>query len=281
MSVHVTSWVWRHSAAQGNTRLVALAIADHSDDDGLSWPSQQKLAQKCLVSVSTVGRSVRELIELGELRVESGASVGRPNRYVMTMQTTGVRQNDRPSPEGGYVTADVGGYVTGDVPGTSLLTDRTVREPSETTVSKTSRASGAQLQLVDENRHVIAKRPVAPSPLDVMPEAARAMLDRLTAGAQSAVARGVNAWDLALQVELAYDALVESDGMSAASAFVVAYAALASGRELTRTEALRVQHVVFRFGRVGVDAVLEAVAQVPDDLGQYALRVAQRKHASA
>jgi hypothetical protein len=33
------TWVWQHSRADGNVRLVLLAIADSANDDGLdAWP---------------------------------------------------------------------------------------------------------------------------------------------------------------------------------------------------------------------------------------------------
>jgi hypothetical protein len=84
------SWVWEHSRAEGTARLVLLAIADHAGHDGRdAYPSQEKIAAKCKVSVRTVRRALDELESLGELGVErykgraaAGASGGRPtHRY--------------------------------------------------------------------------------------------------------------------------------------------------------------------------------------------------------
>jgi len=93
MSVEATTWVWKHSATRGNNRLVLLAIADWADDDGgNAWPSVRKLAEKCLLSESTVHRIIRELSEAGQLEVErhqgGGVDLGphhRPNRYRVVM----------------------------------------------------------------------------------------------------------------------------------------------------------------------------------------------------
>lgn len=137
MSVKITSWVYENSAAGGTTLLVALALADNANDDGECWPGQQYVATKARCSVRTVARSLLELIELGELVVESGQSSGTINRYRFTMQSLGVRQNDAPHAEG-YDTGVLPGYDTGVLPGKTLLSYRTVSEPSVRTVTKDS-----------------------------------------------------------------------------------------------------------------------------------------------
>lgn len=85
------AWVWHRSQAKGMTRLVALAIADHASDDGTNaWPSIARLAQMCACSPTTVRRSIRELVDLGELTVERQGGGPRdmrddrrPNRYTI------------------------------------------------------------------------------------------------------------------------------------------------------------------------------------------------------
>lgn len=69
MSVSIMADVWKYSQAEGNARLVLLAIADRANDDGECWPGQKNLAEKCRVSERTVKRCVKELGELGELVV--------------------------------------------------------------------------------------------------------------------------------------------------------------------------------------------------------------------
>jgi hypothetical protein len=93
MSIRVMQWVWNHSAARGNSRLVLLAIADHAHDDGGgAWPSQEALARKCLVSKKTVQRAIADLVELTELEVEryggpvvTGTQGQRTHRYRIAM----------------------------------------------------------------------------------------------------------------------------------------------------------------------------------------------------
>jgi len=82
-----TPLVWYHSRADASARLVLLAIADH-DGEGGAWPSIPTLARMTRTSASTVRRSIKALVALGELTVhlqEGGSGRTpehmRPNRY--------------------------------------------------------------------------------------------------------------------------------------------------------------------------------------------------------
>lgn len=91
MSIRSSSLVWDHSRAKGTALLVLLVIADH-DGEGGAWPSIGTIARAARVSESTARRAIRELEQLGELRVElrgggthSTPDRVRPNRYVITI----------------------------------------------------------------------------------------------------------------------------------------------------------------------------------------------------
>ena len=120
MSVYVTSWVWRHSAATGSSRLVLLAIADIADDEGFAFPGINHLAGKSKLSPKTTRRQIVELEKLGELTVERRA--GHGNRYVVTMLNRG--QNDRGQIDPG----DTSGHDRGQEG--NLLLIPTHQEPS-------------------------------------------------------------------------------------------------------------------------------------------------------
>ena len=83
MSVHVSSWVWKHAPAKGNHLLVMLALADVASDEGVAWPSQAYLATKTRLSLPTVKRTIKALRESGV--VVSDASLGRSNVYRIVM----------------------------------------------------------------------------------------------------------------------------------------------------------------------------------------------------
>lgn len=82
MSVHVSSWCWKSSNASGSTLLVALALADQADDDGLCWPSVKYLAGKTRMSERAVQDRVRALVDSGE--VNRIPRSGRSNHYQFT-----------------------------------------------------------------------------------------------------------------------------------------------------------------------------------------------------
>jgi hypothetical protein len=75
MSVHVSSWVWKHSKAKGLTRIILLAIADMINEQGLCWPSNACLAKKCRVSKRAIQENIRKLVRLGELKIEQGGGI--------------------------------------------------------------------------------------------------------------------------------------------------------------------------------------------------------------
>ncbi|MCC6352310.1 MAG: helix-turn-helix domain-containing protein [Verrucomicrobiae bacterium] len=81
MSIAVSRAVWEHSSARGAARLLLLCLADFADDKGEAWPSVPTLAQKCLVSQSTVFAALAELRLSGELDVVAGAGPRRCNLY--------------------------------------------------------------------------------------------------------------------------------------------------------------------------------------------------------
>jgi hypothetical protein len=97
MSHPATNWVWKHSRAEGNARLVFLAIADRADKYGARcWPSQGWIAERCRISERTVRRAVTELEELGELRVNKygGPPIdGQPGRRTHSYELPALTDN--------------------------------------------------------------------------------------------------------------------------------------------------------------------------------------------
>lgn len=82
MSVQAISWVFDHSESELAARHVLLSIANHADKFGQnSWPSFPTISQEARVSEKTVQRSIKELMEMGELSVNIGAGPHRSNLY--------------------------------------------------------------------------------------------------------------------------------------------------------------------------------------------------------
>lgn len=95
MSVQATTWVWNYSQAEGNARLVLLAIADGANREGKhSCQSVPTVAEMCKLSERTVQRKITELIGIGEL-VKVGTS-GRYGTHVYDLTLLSPRQNVTP-----------------------------------------------------------------------------------------------------------------------------------------------------------------------------------------
>jgi len=66
MSVHVMSWVLRHSEATLGARLVLLVLADHAKEDGTgAWPAVATIAREARMSKRGVRYALRRLEEEG------------------------------------------------------------------------------------------------------------------------------------------------------------------------------------------------------------------------
>lgn len=70
MSVEVSAWAWKVSGLSPSEKLVLLCLADHSDRDGVSWPSQKTIAEKTLISRKTVNQAIAKFLRLGLLEKE-------------------------------------------------------------------------------------------------------------------------------------------------------------------------------------------------------------------
>jgi len=81
MSIFVQNYIWRLEL-QPSVKYVAIALADHAHDDGQeARPSQDFLANKTGLSVRHVRRCLKELVELGIIRVVRPAGKGRCTVY--------------------------------------------------------------------------------------------------------------------------------------------------------------------------------------------------------
>jgi hypothetical protein len=91
MSIEALAIVLHHSRAKGTVLTVMIGIANHAGDGG-SWPTIATLAKYGRCSESRVHQAIKELVGLGELRVDrqGGGTPGyradrRPNRYHITL----------------------------------------------------------------------------------------------------------------------------------------------------------------------------------------------------
>lgn len=85
MSVKISDRVWDNSQHDGTELTIMLALADHSNDDGVSWPGIARLAQKSRRSERYVRRVIRQLEQGGELVVAERAGRSNTNMYFITL----------------------------------------------------------------------------------------------------------------------------------------------------------------------------------------------------
>ena len=93
MSVRTMARVWELSRHAGTDLLMLLAIADFSDDDGLAFPSVEKLAKKCRMSKRNAQDRLRALSESGELTIlkNQGPPPKYPNLFRVNLELLGVK----------------------------------------------------------------------------------------------------------------------------------------------------------------------------------------------
>lgn len=77
MSARSTFWAWEQQNLAGPTKLVLLAIADYSDDRGVSWPSYETISKKCCMDRRTVIRHIKKLQEANYLTINRRISEGK------------------------------------------------------------------------------------------------------------------------------------------------------------------------------------------------------------
>lgn len=91
MSVHVVSWVLKHSEAKLGQRLVLLALADRAEDDGTNaWPAVSSLARDTRLSERQVQYCLRALEQAGAIKCTGtrrvqGQRGGGVNVYAVLM----------------------------------------------------------------------------------------------------------------------------------------------------------------------------------------------------
>lgn len=70
MSVKAMAWAWAQENLSEGEKLLLMAVADHADDEGVCWPGQVGLANKCGISDRTVRTRLKKLETLGLLARE-------------------------------------------------------------------------------------------------------------------------------------------------------------------------------------------------------------------
>jgi hypothetical protein len=81
------SLVWERAPYTAGSLIVLLALADWANDEGVAWPSMDRLAQKARIDRRSAQRIVRQLAKDGVLEIEEGGGRSKQHRYVLKMET--------------------------------------------------------------------------------------------------------------------------------------------------------------------------------------------------
>jgi Helix-turn-helix domain len=91
MSLRALTHVWRSSKQSGSGLLLHLALADFSDEFGVSFPSIPTLARKARIGERHVQRLLKELVKSGALAIKRGKGPrGTHLFYLNICETEGV-----------------------------------------------------------------------------------------------------------------------------------------------------------------------------------------------
>jgi biotin operon repressor len=98
MSVKLMAKAWEMDLSQGE-KLVLLALCDHANDDGVCYPSQEYLAQKCSMSPRSLIDQINKLKKHGILTAERRQKGGGrlANLYVINLDNFSQGANSAPA----------------------------------------------------------------------------------------------------------------------------------------------------------------------------------------
>jgi len=88
MSIRIMANVWEHPGINSTQKLVLLALADWANDEGMCWPSIQRIADKCSLTKRAVQKALRAIEDMGMLRYEDG--VHKSRTYWISLQVNHV-----------------------------------------------------------------------------------------------------------------------------------------------------------------------------------------------
>jgi hypothetical protein len=86
MSIKLMTAVWAREDLSSTQKLVLLSLADWANDEGLCWPSIDRLAIKTSMAGRSVQRIIRDLESMGFVRRDE--VLGKGNRYWISIPLT-------------------------------------------------------------------------------------------------------------------------------------------------------------------------------------------------
>lgn len=136
MSVHVSSWVWKHSKAESTELLVLLALADQANDEGNCYPSIKTVAERCRLKKRTVQENIRAAEKRGELIIFDQQGPHGTNVFQFTSFGAPMRHDAPVRQPHPCATESLGDAPERVEPLAPRRTQTVIREPSEETTKR-------------------------------------------------------------------------------------------------------------------------------------------------
>ena len=129
MSIRLMAQLWDNGDPDlsGSKLLVVLCLADHSNDDGVCWPSINRLAERTRIDRRNIMRHLQSLEAMGYLEITR--TPGRPNRYTVHATRDDITTSGKTITSGNSVTPTRGKTITGTRGKT--ITTPVVKSPPE------------------------------------------------------------------------------------------------------------------------------------------------------
>lgn len=132
MSIRIMTAAWDLNLGSHTAKLVLLALADNANDAGVCWPSIETVAAKCDLTPNGVRKQMKNLVELGALRIDP--SKGRKsNTYTVTPNAV-KGSPEAPTPNAVHPTPNGVQSVTDTTPN-GVGPNRKEEEPSGTSAA--------------------------------------------------------------------------------------------------------------------------------------------------
>lgn len=113
MSIRLMAQLWDNEDPDlsGSKLLVVLCLADHSNDDGVCWPSINRLAERTRIDRRNIMRHLQSLETMGYLEITR--TPGRPNRYTVHATRDDFTTRGKTITSGNNATPTRGKTITG------------------------------------------------------------------------------------------------------------------------------------------------------------------------
>lgn len=150
MSIKVMSQVWEAEGLSPTHRLILLSLADHAGDDGICYPSIERLCKRTGLSERAIQGAVKALRDAGWLEIQVGGGRNRCNLYCVKTPQQMHPAADAPPSETPQMSAETPQMSAKNPAADAPEPLRTVKEPSKSNAREAREVFEALCEVVSE-----------------------------------------------------------------------------------------------------------------------------------